>query len=161
MLMKTLSFTKKLCPRGLRLWVFVLEKEPLRKIYKSGLKYDYSQHLWVCDMVIINWLLFTCPGLSFKDSFFMMWTILKVLTARSPEKSNFVCFLMILLKKKTTHIYLALSSEPNWKQLYKVCYVVSFISVPGGLQKFESVPLFLGSNKTRFLTANNIHHSLC
>lgn len=45
MLIKTLSFTKKLCPTGMRLWVFVLEKEPLRKMYKSGLKCEYSQHL--------------------------------------------------------------------------------------------------------------------
>ena len=45
MLTKTLSFTKKLCPTGMRLWVFILEKEPLRKMFKSGLKCEYSQHL--------------------------------------------------------------------------------------------------------------------
>lgn len=54
MLMKTLNYIKKLCPAGLRLWVFVLEKEPFRKMYKSGLKNEYLQHLWVYDLVIIN-----------------------------------------------------------------------------------------------------------
>lgn len=53
-LMKTLNYTKKLCPTGVRLWVFVLEKEPFRKMYKSGLKNEYLQHLWVYDLVIIN-----------------------------------------------------------------------------------------------------------
>lgn len=43
--MKTLSYTEKLCPPGLKSQVFVLQKKPFRKMYKSALKNEYSQHL--------------------------------------------------------------------------------------------------------------------
>lgn len=68
--------------------------------------------------------------------------------------------LLFFFKKKTKQVHLALSSEPNGKELDKMYYVVSILRVPDCLQKFESVTLFLGFIKMLFLAWKNIHYLL-